>query len=175
MLKTIKTTVFLTLISLLVACGNKPLSSSEQTALSANINQVMDNWHLAAAAANGKDYFSAMDTGSIFIGTDASENWRKSEFEECIKEYFANGKAWSFTALQRNVYWSDDGKVAWFDELLNTTNLGICRGSGVLTMTSEGWKIKHYVLSVTVPNETVDKVTQLNKQHERQIKAKYDK
>ena len=34
----------------------------------------------------------------------------------------------------------------------------ICRGSGVVEKISGIWKVKQYVLSVTVPNEIVDKV-----------------
>jgi hypothetical protein len=29
-------------------------------------------------------------------------------------------KAWSFTALERHIYFDKTGKTAWFDELLNT-------------------------------------------------------
>ena len=29
----------------------------------------------------------------------------------------------------------------------------ICRGSGVLIFENESWKIKHYVLSMTIPNQ----------------------
>ena len=34
----------------------------------------------------------------------------------------------------------------------------ICRGSGVVEKINGSWKVKQYVLSVTVPNEVVDKV-----------------
>ena len=37
----------------------------------------------------------------------------------------------------------------------------ICRGSGVIQKTKDGWKIKHYVLSMTVPNENVDEVVKV--------------
>ena len=48
--------------------------------------------------------------------------------------------------------------MAWFDELLDT-HMKICRGSGVLVDQGNGqWKIKHYVLSMTVPNENVDEI-----------------
>jgi hypothetical protein len=33
--------------------------------------------------------------------------------------------------------------------------MGVCRGSGVLEKTKQGWKIKQYHLSVTVPNDLV--------------------
>jgi hypothetical protein len=37
----------------------------------------------------------------------------------------------------------------------------ICRGSGVLVKVGNDWKIKHYVLSMTVPNENVTEVVKI--------------
>lgn len=132
------------------------------------INQLLDNWHKAAATANFNAYFDTMDDESIFIGTDATENWDKNAFKAFAKPYFDKGKAWNFTALERNIYFSTDGKMAWFDELLNT-QMKICRGSGVLILTSQGWKIKHYVLSMTIPNDITDDVGKLKTHLENQV------
>jgi SnoaL-like domain len=125
-----------------------------------SINSIIDNWHKAAATANFEDYFGAMSDESIFIGTDATENWNKKAFQEFAKPYFDRGKAWDFTALERHVYFSKDGKTAWFDELLNT-QMKICRGSGVLVKEKKTWKIKHYVLSMTIPNDNTDAVIKI--------------
>ena len=126
----------------------------------ASIELVLNNWHRAAAEANFEDYFGAMSDESIFIGTDATENWNKKAFQEFAKPYFNRGKAWNFTALERHVYFSKDGKTAWFDELLNT-QMKICRGSGVLVKEKKAWKIKHYVLSMTIPNDNTDAVIKI--------------
>jgi hypothetical protein len=37
----------------------------------------------------------------------------------------------------------------------------ICRGSGVVVKIKNSWKIKHYVLSMTVPNENTDEVVKI--------------
>jgi hypothetical protein len=37
----------------------------------------------------------------------------------------------------------------------------LCRGSGVLVKTNNVWKIKHYVLSMTIPNENSDEVVKI--------------
>lgn len=37
----------------------------------------------------------------------------------------------------------------------------ICRGSGILVQEKGQWKIKHYVLSMTIPNENVDEVVKI--------------
>ena len=120
----------------------------------------LDAWHKAAAEANYEKYFDAMDEKSIFIGTDATENWSKPAFQAFAKPYFDKGKAWNFTALERHIYLSPDKKMAWFDELLDT-QMKICRGSGVLILTDGQWKIKHYVLSMTVPNDNTDEVVKV--------------
>lgn len=116
------------------------------------ITLVLNNWHLAASNAKFDDYMNAMTNDAIYIGTDATENWNKKDFMAFAKPYFDRGKAWSFTALERHIYLSKDEKTAWFDELLNT-QMKICRGSGVLIKVGKDWKIQHYVLSMTIPNE----------------------
>nr|WP_315231693.1 nuclear transport factor 2 family protein [uncultured Flavobacterium sp.] len=123
----------------------------------ANINSALDAWHKAAAEANYNAYFSLMTEDAIFIGTDATENWNKKDFQAYAKPHFDKGKAWSFTALERHIYFDKTGKTAWFDELLNT-QMKICRGSGVLVKIGKEWKIKHYVLSMTIPNDNSSEV-----------------
>jgi len=126
------------------------------------VSNVLDAWHKSAAEANFEMYFEAMTNKSIFIGTDASENWTLTEFKNFSKPYFDKGKAWSFTPVERAIYIYKDGEIAWFDELLDTW-MGICRGSGVLKKVNNAWKIEHYVLSLTIPNENITDVININK------------
>lgn len=126
------------------------------------IDTFMNDWHLAATEANFENYFSKMDSVSVFIGTDASENWAKEQFEAFSKPYFDNGKAWDFKTLERNIYLNTNGDFAWFDELLDTW-MGTCRGSGVLEKKNSTWTLKHYVLSVPIPNDDVQKVIAVKK------------
>ena len=121
------------------------------------INTFLNSWHKDAANADFKNYFDKIAEDGIYIGTDATENWNKKEFEIYAKPHFDKGKAWSFSALERNIYLSSDKKFAWFDELLST-QMKICRGSGVLEKINGQWKIKQYVLSMTIPNDTSDEV-----------------
>lgn len=130
------------------------------------LNLILNNWHKAAAEANFDNYFNVLSEDAIYIGTDPTENWNKPAFIQFAKPYFDKGKAWNFTVLQRNIYFSSDKKIAWFDELLNT-QMKICRGSGVLVLDKNGnWKIKQYVLSMTIPNENTDEVVQLKSEIE---------
>lgn len=132
------------------------------------IHQCVDSWHKAAAEANFDEYFSYMSDDAIFIGTDATENWTLDSFKVFCKPYFDKGKAWHFTSIERHVYFNEKKNLAWFDELLNT-QMKICRGSGVLKLEKGEWKITHYVLSMTIPNEHTKEVTLLKSSLEDSI------
>jgi len=139
---------------------NKKISEQE---IKKEVNYILDDWHKNASNTNFEKYFETMEENSIFIGTDATENWNKPAFMEFSKPFFDKGKAWHFTSLKRNVYISNHKNVIWFDELLDT-QMGICRGSGVLEKTDGKWKLKHYVLSLTVPNNDAKKIINIKKE-----------
>ncbi|WP_294276094.1 nuclear transport factor 2 family protein [uncultured Chryseobacterium sp.] len=121
------------------------------------INTMLDGFNTAAAKADFNTYFGYFADESTFIGTDATEVWDKKAFMVWAKPYFDKKQTWNFTSLKRNIYFSKDGRLAWFDELLDT-QMKICRGSGVVEKINGQWKVRQYVLSMTVPNEIVDKV-----------------
>lgn len=133
---------------------------------------VLDNWHKNAAEGSFDNYFNSMSNSSVFIGTDASENWTVSEFKEFCKPHFADGLAWDFKAIDRNVYVGNNNNIAWFDELLNTW-MGVCRGSGVLVKENSQWKIQHYVLSLTIPNDNIKDVVEINKEKDSLFLRKF--
>lgn len=122
-----------------------------------HVNQVLDDLNTYAAQANFTKYFDLFAEESNFAGTDATEVWNKKEFMAYARPHFEKGKAWNFTSLKRNITFSKDGSYAWFDEILDT-QMKLCRGSGVLERTSKGWKIRQYVLSMTVPNDVSGEV-----------------
>ncbi|MFZ4927861.1 nuclear transport factor 2 family protein [Chryseobacterium sp. Mn2064] len=138
--------------SLLSAQSNKGFQK-EKT----EISTMLDAFNVAAAKADYNTYFDFFADQSTFIGTDATEVWNKKEFMVWAKPHFDKKKTWNFKALKRNIYFSNDGKLAWFDELLDT-QMKICRGSGVVEKINGTWKVKQYVLSMTIPNDVVDKV-----------------
>lgn len=134
--------------------------ANAQTSQKDQVNQTLDAWHKAAADIKFDTYFNLMADDAIFIGTDATENWTKPDFKAWAKPFFDKGKTWSFTALERHIFFDKTGKTAWFDELLNT-QMKICRGSGVLVKIGKEWKIQHYVLSMTIPNDEVDAIIKI--------------
>ena len=82
-------------------------------------------------------------------------------FRAYAHPYFSQGKGWSFHSVRRDINMEASG-VAWFDEALETPNLGPARGSGVLLKDTDGqWKIAQYNLSVPIPNERFAEVKKL--------------
>jgi len=124
------------------------------------INTFIDAWHEAAAVNDQAGYFEKIDDQGIYIGTDSSEVWTRQEFYDWSTPHFEMEKGWAFKAQSRNIYLSDDGRMAWFDELLDYGK-GTLRGSGVLTKRETEWKVLHYVLSVPVPNDKFKEVMEL--------------
>ncbi|MEM9822304.1 MAG: nuclear transport factor 2 family protein [Bacteroidota bacterium] len=118
------------------------------------IDELMDQWHRAAAQADENSFFGSMAPDAIYIGTDASERWDKKTFEAWSKKYFDREKAWDFKPLERAVYFAENTEVAWFNETLDTW-MGVCRGSGVIEKLDGQWRLQHYHLAITVPNEKV--------------------
>ena len=153
------TKTVLAFLIVLTVSGCKSMKEN-QSISTATINATLDSWHQAAATANYDDYFALMADDAVFIGTDATEMWNKEAFQAYAKPHFDKGQAWNFTILERHIYFDATGKTAWFDELLNT-QMKICRGSGVLVKIGKRWKIKQYVLSMTIPNENSNEVIKM--------------
>ncbi len=134
----------------------------DAAAVAREVGAVLDDWHAAAASADEERYFSHFAPHGVFLGTDASERWELAAFRAYAHPYFAQGHAWSFRSMRRNVAVGPGGDVAWFDEDLATENLGPCRGSGVMLRGDDGvWRIALYDLAITVPNERFVEVREL--------------
>ena len=150
-----KKNIAFTLIAFLMIFSNNLFSQKKgfyENVQKKNVSKVLDDLNLYASTADFKNYFNLYAEESTFIGTDANEVWNKKEFMAYSKPHFDKGKAWTFTSLKKNITFSADGKYAWFDELLDT-QMKLCRGSGVLEKIGNQWKIRQYVLSMTIPNE----------------------
>ena len=123
----------------------------------------LDRIHAAASTADGATYFAQFTPDARFIGTDASERWSLAEFRAYAEPYFAQGRGWSYSPRDRVMTLAplDCRCVIWFDELLDNASYGETRGSGVLRLTDDGWKIEQYVLSIPVPNDKARAVVAL--------------
>ena len=146
----------LVLVTLLGGCGAAPVTANDARA---DIERVIDDWHEAAARSDLERYMGLMAEDAIFLGTDASERWTKAELLEYARAPFEAGRGWVMRPVRRDVI--VEGDLAFFDEDLDAVNLGPARGSGVLRREPSGWRIVHYNLAITVPNERFDAVREL--------------
>lgn len=128
----------------------------------ASLIKFIDSWHNYASDANFDAYFESMSEDAVYIGTDPNEYWTKTEFMEWAREYFEQGHTWSFETTKRDIFFTDDEDLAWFNEKLNTS-MGICHATGVAEFTKNGWKIKYYQLSVTISNDLLEEFLQLKR------------
>lgn len=143
----------------LMFCATLVLSSQSPTEKA--VAAILDDWHRAAARADEGRYFAQMGRDAVFLGTDASERWTKAAFQAWAHPIFQRRKAWTFKATRRTITLSKDGRTAWFDEDLDTPNLGPARGTGVLTREQDRWLIQQYNLSVPIPNNLMTQVKAL--------------
>ncbi len=146
------------------------LASSDIDTQSRRISEVLDSFHQAAAAADGVTYFYLLTDDAIFLGTDASERWTKSEFKRYASPFFSQGKGWLYTAKSRNISLLNTGNTAFFDEILYNKKYGTCRGSGVVVKTTTGWRISQYNLAITIPNEIAGEISQHIKEYQQRPK-----
>ena len=136
---------------------------------------VLNDFHDAAANADVERYLGNMTDDAVFLGTDEYERWSmQPEFIEYVNGRFDAG-GWSYYSTNKNISFSQDGSVAWFDESSISNSMGgHFRGSGVLEKISGVWKISHYVLSVLVYNEIWEGVMGLITE-EREIRESSEK
>jgi len=119
----------------------------------ADIITVLDDFHDAAAKADGPRYFGLFATDGVFLGTDDTERWTVDEFRAYAEPYFSKGKGWVYVPSDRHIDFSETGTVAWFNEKLDNEKYGRCRGTGVLVRKGSAWRIAQYNLTVPIPND----------------------
>ena len=123
------------------------ISADEQPA---STDELLDGLHRDAHEGNFQTYFARYIPDAIFLGTDKTERWTIEEFKTYAKPAFADGHGWTYRVIERN--WEGGGDVRWFDEILFNEKLGYCRGTGVVKLIDNEWKIAHYSLTMLVPN-----------------------
>lgn len=127
------------------------------------VNAFVDEWHADAAHAR-LAYFDKIAPDGVYIGTDKTERWPRDAFKAWAARFFERPSAWSFTARHRNVAFTPDRSVIWFDEQLDSA-MGVLQASGVMRTRAGdgGLEIVHYQLSIAVPNDVQPKVSDLIK------------
>ena len=144
--------IFLSVFVFMFSTNTESQNNHDKDAIH-EINQALDEWH-GLAAVGDSAYFDFFDEDSFYLGTDKKEVWSMQEFKDFALPHFRKGSAWNFKTKSRNVYLGKYGHYAWIDETLDTW-MGLCRGTAVLEKQENGWIIKHYSLSVLVPNKII--------------------
>lgn len=122
----------------------------------ADVSAVLDKLHSYASQANWDAYFDLYTEDATFLGTDVTEVWTPDE----LRGYAGQSKGWTYVMKDRNIDFTPNGDVAWFDEVLHNANYGTSRGTGVLIRTNTGWKIAQYHLTFPIPNDIAASITQ---------------
>lgn len=151
------------MISLLAALALLVQTPAPAASEEAQVAAVLDQLNAASAVGDGDAYFALFTPGARYVGTDASEHWDMAGFHAFADPIFAQGRGWSFPATARTITIApiDCRCIAWFEEKLTNASYGETRGSGVMRLTDDGWKIEQYVLSFAVPNDRADAVVDL--------------
>jgi hypothetical protein len=148
------------LIVLIILTSAHSGAIAQQVTTDMLLNTMIDQWHLDAAHAKFDDYFAITSENFVFLGTAPGERWTKAEFQGFCKPYFDKGKAWDFKSSNRHWTFSKNGKMAWFDEDLDTWMRG-CRGSGIVILEKGEWKLVYYNLTVLIENEKMTEFIEL--------------
>lgn len=132
-----------------------------------DVESVLDTLHLAASQVDAKTYFGLFTEDAIFIGTDVSEYWNIEKFKSYTMPYFNKDTGWTYVPRNREIKFSDSGKVAWFHEVLDNKSYGTTRGTGVLVLTKNNkWLIAQYHLTIPIPNDLAAGVAEKIKVYE---------
>ncbi len=118
-----------------------------------DIARVLDDFHDAAANGDEARYFAILPDDAVFLGTDGTERWTGASFRREFAKYFERDSAWTYVCLRRAVDVDAGGQWATFDETLDNTAYGECRGSGVVVQREGRWVLRQYHLTIPVPND----------------------
>ena len=137
------------------------------------INSKMDDFHDAADKGDATRYLNHFAKDGVFMGTDDWERWPLEAFSKYVKKHFKDGKGWSYKPIKRFTNVNSEQALAWVDEIVESEKWGRFRGTAVLEKTEYDWKLKHYSLTVLVPNESWVSVSEITKKafSERAVEA----
>ncbi len=150
-----------------------PPPPAQLAAESPRVWATLDQLHAAAARAEAEAYFSLFTPDAVFIGTDVSERWTLQQFRAYAQPIFARGRGWTYTLRPntRRLHFAPGYQVAWFDEVLESESYGTSRGTGVLVLTPQGWRIAQYHLTFPIPNDLAGEFTRRIREHEGRASA----
>ena len=121
------------------------------------INNVLDSLHYLASVADQKKYIDLFSKNAVFFGTDIDERWIIDDFNSYVKSRFDTGIGWTYKSNSRNIFVAKNKSTARFDEIVENKSYGEFRGTGVLVLENNEWKISQYNLLLPIPNDFLQK------------------
>ena len=118
----------------------------------ASPDAALDALHKAGADANSAAFEALLAPDVVFLGVEGAARLEGQSARDFFSEHLMQGNAWAYRSMEKETRQSTDGSVAWFDETLQHDQLGRGRGTGVLILSSEGWKLAQYNLIVPLPS-----------------------
>ena len=100
----------------------------------AEIDELLDGFHAAAARSDLEAYLACFVDQGRFLGTDATENWSVEELREYAAPAFEMGNGWRYTPSERRVAVGPGGAVVAVDEVLMSEKWGWARGTGTILL-----------------------------------------
>ena len=131
-----------------------------------DVRAVLDDFHRAAAQTDVERAFEHLAGDAVFFGLDTADRFTTAE----LRERFAEVAPWLGDAYERHVLVSAGGELAWFDERLETRELGELRASGVLRRANHSsdagpWRIVQYQVGMHLPVELLPKLLPIVRAH----------
>lgn len=106
----------------------------------------LDSLHEAGADADPVAFTAVLAPDAVFLGVADTARLQGQALRDFIDDSFSSGNVWDYQTSTRDVQLSADGSVAWFDEMLESDQLGRAYGSGVLTYSGGVWRVVQYSL-----------------------------
>ena len=153
-------------IATLLTIAFAGLSCAQQPeAPAAAIGAVLDDFHDAAANGDKVRYLNHLTDYGVFMGTDESERWPKHpDFAAYVDARFQDGRGWTYRSVERQIQISESADTAWFDEVVFSETNGRFRGTGVVVLEDNNWRIAHYAMSFLIYNEDWEEVIAITRQ-----------
>jgi ketosteroid isomerase-like protein len=117
------------------------------------VKAMLRDFHQAGVDADGERLFGHLEPDAILFGTDKHERFTVEEYKAFVDPYLSQGIGWTSVPTEQNVFVSDDGNFAWFDERLDKPGFGELRGTGVLHKVDGSWRVLQFNVAFTVPND----------------------
>ena len=138
------------MLILLIVLFSPPAFADDE----ADVAAALDALHKAEREGDLEKFLNAFAAEGIFLGTDASEAWTVEDLRRDLGERFATKGGWTFEINERAIGVSDDGRAAWFKEIVHYVRSDyILRPTGTMIKRDGRWQIAQLHMGIPIPNQ----------------------